>query len=59
MPRRQRPVTYAEAMDALQDAYLAVLQILELRLGTGTRERLEQLRKRLARVARRDNGRRR
>ena len=33
MPRRPRPVTYAEAMAALLDAYLSVLSLLELRLG--------------------------
>ena len=58
MPRRPRPVTYAEAMAALLDAYLSVLSLLELRLGVQTRERLELLRDRLALVARRDNGRR-
>jgi hypothetical protein len=58
MPRRPRPVTYAEAMAALLDAYLSVLSLLELRLGAQTRERLELLRDRLALVARRDNGRR-
>jgi hypothetical protein len=58
MPRRPRPVTYAEAMAALLDAYLSVLSLLELRLGQQTRERLELLRDRLALVARRDNGRR-
>jgi len=41
MPPRPRPVTYAEAMDALLDAYLTLLSILELRLGKQTRERLE------------------
>jgi hypothetical protein len=56
--RRPRPVTYAEAMAALLDAYLSVLSLLELRLGAQTRERLELLRDRLALVARRDNGRR-
>jgi len=59
MPPRPRPVTYAEAMAALLDAYLTLLSILELRLGKQTRERLELLRDRLARVAVRDNGRRR
>jgi hypothetical protein len=58
MPPRPRPVTYAEAMAALLDAYLSVLSLLELRLGAQTRERLELLRDRLALVARRDNGRR-
>ena len=58
MPRRPRPVTYAEALDALHDAYLTLTRILELRLGPRTREQLELLRDRLAQVARRDNGRR-
>ena len=55
MPRRPRPVTYAEAMDALHDAYRTLLNILELRVGR--RERLELLRDRLALVATRDDGR--
>lgn len=59
MPRRPRPVTYAEAMDALHDAYLTLMRILELRLGPRTREQLELLRDRLAQVARRDDSRRR
>ena len=54
-----RPVTYAEAMDALHDAYLTLLNILQLRLGPQTRGQLELLRDRLARVAKRDDGRRR
>jgi hypothetical protein len=53
------PVTYAEAMDALHDAYLTLLSILQLRLGQQTREQLELLRDRLAIVAMRDDGRRR
>lgn len=52
MPLRPRP-----AMDALLDAYLAVLSLLELRLGAQTQERLELLRDRLALVATRDDGR--
>jgi hypothetical protein len=51
-------VSYAEAMAAPQDAYLTVLQLLELRLGRYTREELELLRDRLALMVRRDNGRR-
>jgi hypothetical protein len=51
-------VTYAQAMNALLDAYLTVLQLLELRLGRHTREELELLRDRLALMVRRDNGRR-
>jgi hypothetical protein len=59
MPRRPRPVTYAEAMDALHDAYQTLLSILQLRLGSQTRERLELLRDRLELLVSRDNGRRR
>ena len=59
MPRRPRPVTYAEAMDALHDAYQTVRDILQLRLGPQPREQLELLRDRLEPVVRRDNGRRR
>ena len=40
--RRPRPVTCAEAMDALHDAYRTLLNILELRVGR--REQLELLR---------------
>lgn len=43
-------------MAALQDAYLSLIRILELRLGPRTREQLELLRDRVARVARRDDG---
>ena len=57
MPRRPRPVTYAEAMAALHDAYLTVLNMLQLRLGQQTRAQLELLRDRLAAVVMRDNGR--
>ena len=53
-----RPVTYAEAMDALQDTYLTLLNILELRLGPQPREQLELMRDRLAIVAKRDDGKR-
>ena len=59
MPRRPRPVTYAEAMDALRDAYQTLLAILQLRLGQQPREQLELLRDRLERFVARDNGRRR
>jgi hypothetical protein len=52
-----RPVTYAEAMDALHDAYLTLLVILQLHLDPQTRARLELLRDRLARVVVRDDGR--
>jgi hypothetical protein len=60
MPRqRRRAVTYAEAMDALQQTYLTLLNILQLRLSQQTREQLELLRDRLELVVRRDDGRRR
>jgi hypothetical protein len=59
MARRPRPVTYAEAMDALHDAYQTLLSILQLRLGQQTREQLVLLRDRLELVVTRDNGRRR
>jgi hypothetical protein len=52
-------VTYAEAMDALHDAYQTLLSILQLRLGSQTREQLVLLRDRLELVVTRDNGRRR
>lgn len=58
MPRRPRPVTYAQAMNALLDAYLTLARILELSLDPQAREELELLRDRLALVTRRDNGRR-
>ena len=59
LPRRPRPVTYAQAMNVLLDAYLTLFRILELRLlDLQTREELELLRDRLALVTRRDNGRR-
>jgi hypothetical protein len=57
--RRPRPVTYAEAMDALLDAYQTLHDLLDSRLGRNTREQLVLLRDRLARVVKRDDGRRR
>ena len=60
MPRQpRRAVTYVEAMDALQQTYLTLLNILQLRLSQQTREQLELLRDRLALVVHRDDGRRR
>ena len=58
MPRRPRPVTYAEAMSALHDIYLALQEILRRRLGQRTREQLELATERLEPLVRRDNGRR-
>ena len=46
-------------MDALQQTYLTLLNILQLRLSQQTREQLELLRDRLELVVRRDDGRRR
>ena len=57
MPRRPRPVTYAEAMAALHDAYQTLRDLLDSRVGRNTREQLELLRDRLALVATRDDGR--
>ena len=56
MPRRPRPVTYAEAMAALHDAYLTLRDMLQARIS---REQLELLRDRLELLVTRDNGRRR
>ncbi len=58
MPRRPRPVTYAEAMSALHDIYLTLQDILRRRLGQQTREQLELVTERLEPLVRRDNGRR-
>ena len=56
MPRRPRPVLYAEAMAALHDAYLTLRDMLQARIS---REQLELLRDRLELLVSRDNGRRR
>ena len=58
MARRPRAVTYAEAMDALLDAYQTLRDILQSRIGQNTREQLALLRDRLEIVVNRDNGRR-
>jgi hypothetical protein len=50
-------VTYAEAMDAVHDAYRITMTLLQLRLGWQALEQLELLLDRLARVAKRDDGR--
>ena len=57
-PRRPTPVTYRQAMDALHDTYLTLLQILDMRLEPNTRKQLELLLDRLAEVVARDDGRR-
>jgi hypothetical protein len=58
MARRPRAVTYAEAMNALHDAYQTLRDLLVSRIGQDTREQLELLRDRLALLVNRDNGRR-
>ena len=58
MPRQpRRPVTYTEAMDALQQTYRTLLSIQRRRLGRLTREQLELLCAMLATLLRRDDGR--
>ena len=57
-PHRPTPVTYRQAMDALHDAYLTLLNIQQMRLEPNTREQLELLLARLAVVVIRDDGRR-
>jgi hypothetical protein len=57
-PHRPAPVTYRQAMDALHDAYLTLLNILQLPLEPNTREQLKLLLDRLAVVVVRDDGRR-
>jgi hypothetical protein len=59
MARRPRAVTYAEAMNALHDAYQTLRDLLGSPLGQDIREQLEFLRDRLERLVARDNGRRR
>jgi hypothetical protein len=58
MGRRPRGITYAEAMDALLDAYQTLHDLLQARFGRETREQLMLLRDRLEVVLNRDNGRR-
>ena len=57
-PHRSVPLTYRQAMEALSDTYLTLLQILDTRLEPNTREQLELLVDRLAEAVARDNGRR-
>jgi hypothetical protein len=58
MPRQpRRPVTYTEAMTALEETYRALLSIQRRRLGRRTREQLELLCTMLATLLRRDDGR--
>jgi hypothetical protein len=58
MPRRPRPVTYREALSALQDAHLTITSILStVRRLQDAREQLRLLSGRLERLLTRDNGR--
>ena len=57
--RRPRPVTYREALVALQDAHLTIVNILaSVRRYQDAREQLRLLADRLALLLARDNGRR-
>lgn len=57
--RRPRPVTYREALVALQDAHLTIVNILaSVRRYQDAREQLRLLADRLALLLTRDNGRR-
>ena len=42
-PHRAAPVTYRQAMNALHDAYLTLLNIQQMRLEPNIREQLEML----------------
>lgn len=56
--RRPRPVTYREALDALQDAHLTITAILaSVRRYQDARAQLSLLIERLERVLTRHNGR--
>jgi hypothetical protein len=55
----RRPVTYAEAMDALQFVYRSLGAVLRRRLGQQTREHIELLHNELGRLLSRNDGRRR
>jgi hypothetical protein len=57
-PHRSAPVTYRQAMEALNDTYLTLLQILDMRLAPDAREQLDLLLDRLAALVVRDDGRR-
>jgi hypothetical protein len=58
MPRRPPPITYRRAMDALADAYLSIVAMLDPKLNREQlNERLRLLRDRLRPVVGRDNGR--
>jgi hypothetical protein len=57
-PHRSVPVTYRQAMDALHDAYLTLLNIQQMRLEPNTREQLDLLLDRQAVLVVRDDARR-
>ena len=57
-PPRSAAVTYRQAMEALHDTHLTLLQILDMSLERNTREQLELLLDRLAAMVVRDDGRR-
>ena len=59
MARRPRAVTYAEAMNALHDAYQTLRDLLQSPIGQDLYDQLTLLRDRLERLVTRDNGRRR
>ena len=59
MARRARAVTYAEAMNALHDAYQTLRDLLQSPIGQDLYDQLMLLRDRLERLVTRDNGRRR
>jgi hypothetical protein len=59
MARRPRAVTYAEAMNALHDAYQTLREFLRSPISQDTREQLVLLHDRLELLVNRDNGRRR
>jgi hypothetical protein len=59
MPRRPRPITYREALDALLDARLVIIRVAAMPLQPPeAREDLLLLARRLSLLMTRDNGRR-
>jgi len=58
MARRPRPVSYREALGAIQDAHLTLLQLLDIpRIPREAREIVGLLLDRLSLLMARDNGR--
>jgi hypothetical protein len=57
-PPRSAAVTYRQAMEALHDTHLTLLQILDMRLEPNARQQLDLLLDRLAALVDRDDGRR-